>query len=141
MEPETLSFERTGSAHDIETGDTFQPRFTNDGLLPAIVTSHSTKHVLMFAWMNADALTETLKTGTACFWSRSRAKLWRKGEESGNTLTVRRISADCDQDVIWVEVDVNGAGVTCHTGAVSCFYREIDLDSVGTGHAKLTRRD
>jgi phosphoribosyl-AMP cyclohydrolase len=133
----TLVFDRDGDHRAIETGDTFQPLFTGDGLIPAIVTSREDGAVLMFAWMNADALEATLQTRIAHFYSRSRDKLWRKGEESGNTLTVHQIATDCDQDVIWLKVTVNGAGVACHTGARSCFYREIDLDAVGEGAVHL----
>ena len=79
----------------------------------------------MFAHMNEAALTQTLATGLAHFWSRSRGKLWMKGEESGNLLRIVEIRTDCDQDVIWLAVEVEGAGVACHTGARSCFYRRL----------------
>ncbi len=118
-------FPRTSNKHDIETGTIFQPLFNADGLLPAIVTEHETGAVLMFAWMNNDALAMTLDTGTATFWSRSRKKLWIKGEESGNTLAVRQLRTDCDQDVVLVSVTMGGDKVACHTGAKSCFYRQV----------------
>lgn len=140
VDGQDLDFTRGASLEQIETGDVFQPRLTGDGLLPAIITSAADGAVLMFAWMNANALEATLKTRTVHFWSRSRSKIWQKGEESGNTLTVERISTDCDQDVIWIEVTVNGAGVACHTGARSCFYREIDLGSVAGGPVALKPR-
>jgi phosphoribosyl-AMP cyclohydrolase len=110
---------------DIEKGNVFRPRFDGDGLIPAIVTDRVSGEVLMFAHMNRDALRATLATGVANFWSRSRGKLWRKGEESGNVLTIAEVRTDCDQDVIWLIVDVGGAGVACHTGARSCFYRRV----------------
>ncbi len=122
-----VRFPRTGDKHEIEEGQSFQPLFTSDGLLPAIVTEWETGDVLMFAWMNSDALAETLETGLATFWSRSRGKRWQKGEESGNTMTVREIRPDCDQDVLWVKVTLSGDKVACHTGRKSCFYRKLIL--------------
>ncbi|MBN8911296.1 MAG: phosphoribosyl-AMP cyclohydrolase [Rhizobiales bacterium] len=121
-------FPARGSAADIEQGLELQPKFDNDGLIAAIVTDATTDTVLMFAWMNAEALRLSLETGVAHFWSRSRGRLWRKGEESGNILTIREARVDCDQDAVWLRVSVGGAGVACHTGAVSCFYRTISLD-------------
>ena len=81
----------------------------------------------MFAWMNADALALTIETQIAHFFSRSRSKLWRKGEESGNVLQVIEMRTDCDQDVVAMTVKVAGAGLACHTGARSCFYRTVRL--------------
>jgi phosphoribosyl-AMP cyclohydrolase len=118
-------FSDRGSTAEIEQGLTLQPKFDADGLIAAIVTDAATGEVLMFAWMNAEALRLSLDTGVAHFWSRSRGRLWRKGEESGNTLAIREARVDCDQDAIWLKVSVGGAGVTCHTGARSCFYRVI----------------
>lgn len=118
-------FAARGAADAIERGTAFQPKFDGDGLIPAIVTDAKSAAVLMFAHMNADALRLTLQTGRAHFWSRSRAKLWKKGEESGNLLTVIELRTDCDQDVILISVEVAGTGVACHTGAKSCFYRRV----------------
>ena len=115
----------SGTAHDMETGSVFRPKFDSQGLLAAIVTDAATGEVLMFAWMNAEALTKTIETDVAHFWSRSRQKLWKKGEESGNLLDVREMRVDCDQDALWLKVAVRGAGVACHTGATSCFYRKV----------------
>ena len=109
----------------IETTRSFEPRFGPDGLIPAIVTDRRTGDVLMFAYMNKKALDETIASGIAHFWSRSRGKLWKKGEESGNLLQVADIRTDCDQDVVWLAADVQGDGVACHTGARSCFYRRV----------------
>jgi phosphoribosyl-AMP cyclohydrolase len=128
--PEPL-FGRRGSPADVEQGLVFQPRFDADGLIPAIVTDVGTGTVLMFAWMNAEALAQTLETRLAHFWSRSRQRLWRKGEESGNLLTVHEVRTDCDQDVVWLKVTVAGEGVACHTGARSCFYRSVMLGPHG----------
>jgi phosphoribosyl-AMP cyclohydrolase len=109
----------------IETSLSFSPKFDPAGLIPAIVTDVKSGDVLMFAYMNEAALTQTLTTGLAHFWSRSRGRLWMKGEESGNLLRVRDLRTDCDQDVLWLAVDVEGNGVACHTGARSCFYRRV----------------
>ena len=121
------------SKADVEHGSELLPKFDKDGLIGAIVTDEAGA-VLMFAWMNADALDLSLKTGLATFWSRSRGKIWRKGEESGNTLTILEARIDCDQDAVWLKVSVGGAGVTCHTGARSCFYRTIERAADGTVH-------
>ena len=120
-------FATRGDSKALETGLNFAPKFDRDGLIPAIVTDAKSGEVLMFAHMNADALRLTLETGQAHFWSRSRGKLWKKGEESGNLLQVREIRTDCDQDVVWILASVAGAGVACHTGAASCFYRRVVL--------------
>lgn len=124
---------------DVEQGTLFQPKFDQDGLVGAIVTDEATGVVLMFAWMNEEALRLSLETGIAHFWSRSRRKLWRKGEESGNTLAIREARVDCDQDAIWLKVSVCGSGVACHTGARSCFYRTVALGP--DIPAKLVRAD
>jgi phosphoribosyl-AMP cyclohydrolase len=109
----------------IETTRSFKPKFGAEGLIPAIVTDHRSGDVLMFAHMNETALDQTIATGLAHFWSRSRAKLWLKGEESGNLLKVIELRTDCDQDVVWLTAEVQGDGVACHTGERSCFYRRV----------------
>ena len=91
----------------------------------------------MVAWMNAEALDETVRTGVAHFWSRSRAKLWRKGEESGNTLRIVEMRTDCDQDVLWLRVNIEGDGKACHTGRQTCFYRLVTRDSDGAVALKI----
>lgn len=96
--------------------------FNSDGLVPAIVQEHDTGDVLMFAWMNRDALERTLTTGRSWFWSRSRSELWRKGDTSGDIQVVRDVRYDCDGDAVLVIVDQHGRGA-CHTGEHSCFYR------------------
>jgi phosphoribosyl-AMP cyclohydrolase len=120
-------FAARGTPGEVETSLRLQPKFDADGLIPAIVTDAGTGEVLMFAWMNAEALAATLETRIGHFWSRSRGKLWKKGEESGNLLRVAEARVDCDQDVVWLKVKVEGAGVACHTGARSCFYRTLPL--------------
>jgi phosphoribosyl-AMP cyclohydrolase len=116
-----------GDTCELEEGAAFQPAFNGDGLIPAIASDVATGEVLMVAWMNREALRCSLETGVAHFWSRSRAKLWRKGEESGNTLRIVEVRTDCDQDTIWLRVMVQGDGVACHTGRASCFYRRVTL--------------
>ncbi len=124
----------------IEETTSFAPRFDADGLIPAIVTEARSGEVLMFAFMNEEAMRQTLRTRVAHFWSRSRRKLWKKGEESGNVLNVAEIRTDCDQDVLWLRVSVAGDGVACHTGARSCFYRRVDGPGAEAG-ASLTFAD
>lgn len=119
----TPTFAARGSHEEIEEGLAFAPKFDRDGLIGAIVTDAETGDVLMFAHMNADALAATIETGVAHFWSRSRGKLWRKGETSGHELTVVEMRVDCDQDAVWLKARVAGTGAACHTGRKSCFYR------------------
>ena len=95
----------------------------NDGLLPAIAQDAATGEVLMVAWMNAESYAETLRTGRAVYFSRSRGKLWRKGEESGHVQTVRSLYVDCDADTILLKVEQVGAA--CHEGYRSCFFRQV----------------
>jgi len=104
----------------------FTPRFDASGLIPAIVTDARDGTVLMFAFMNAEALRLTQETGLAHFWSRSRQSLWKKGETSGETLRVIEMLTDCDQDVLQVKVAPQVRGVACHTGRRSCFYRRVE---------------
>jgi phosphoribosyl-AMP cyclohydrolase len=99
-----------------------QVKWSPDGLVPAIAQDAGSGRVLMVAWMNRDALRETARSGEAHYWSRSRARLWHKGEESGHVQRVREIRLDCDADVIVLAVEQAG-GIACHTGRESCFYR------------------
>ena len=98
-------------------------RFDAHGLVPAIAQQHDTGEVLMMAWMNRDAIAETLASGRVCYWSRSRSALWRKGETSGQTQHLIELRVDCDADTLLVLVDQ--IGVACHTGQRSCFYRAV----------------
>ena len=107
-----------------ELGKTFLPKFDDNGLLTAVVTDTATKDILMVAFMDREALDATVKTGLAHFHSRSRGKLWQKGESSGNVLRVKEVLVDCDQDAIILHCEP--AGPTCHTGARSCFYRRLE---------------
>lgn len=120
------------SSADREQGTAFLPRFDSRGLLTAVVTDSVTREVLMVAFMDAEALEKTRETGLAHFHSRSRGKLWLKGETSGHFLRVEEIRVDCDQDTLVLLARPDGP--SCHTGAVSCFYRRLDGD-------RLTRAD
>ncbi len=113
-------------ASDLDETVAFRPRFDSQGLIPAIVTDARDGTVLMFAYMNGEALRLTRETGIAHFWSRSRNGLWKKGETSGETLKVVEILTDCDQDVLQVKAEPQGRGASCHTGRRSCFYRRIE---------------
>ena len=97
--------------------------FGSDGLLPAVAQQYDTREVLMLAWMNRTALTETLRTGQVCYWSRSRACLWRKGETSGHVQALKELRLDCDGDALLLLVEQTGPA--CHTGRVSCFYNAL----------------
>ncbi len=110
----------------LEEGTAFSPRFDAHGLITAVVTDAADNALLMVAHMNAEALSLTLETGVAHYWSRSRGKIWKKGETSGNLQTVVEILTDCDQDAL--ELVVDAAGPACHTMATSCFYRRIAAD-------------
>ena len=102
-------------------------RWTAEGLVPVIAQQQNTGKVLMFAWMNREALALTAQEGYAVYWSRSRQKLWRKGEQSGNRQKVQGIYLDCDADVILLQIEQQG-GIACHTGRESCFYRQLRDD-------------
>ena len=102
-------------------------RFDERGLVTTIAQDSLTQRILMVAWMDREALQETTRTGRAVYWSRSRARLWRKGEESGNSQNVREIRTDCDGDVVLLIVEQVG-GVACHTGRNSCFFRVLEKD-------------
>lgn len=110
-------------------------RYSEQGLIPAIAQQHDSGEVLMLAWMNPESIRETLATGLACYWSRSRAKLWRKGERSGQVQRLVELRADCDGDSLLLLVDQQGPA--CHTGRRSCFYwkqvngsLEVDVDPI-----------
>jgi phosphoribosyl-AMP cyclohydrolase len=124
--------------NDIEEGRTFSPKFDADGLVTAVATDSKTGDLLMVAHMNEEALRKTIATGEAHYYSRSRRKLWRKGEESGHTQRVVEMRVDCDQDAVWLKVEQAGPGA-CHTGRRSCFYRAVPLGQ--TGSVTLEFRD
>ncbi|HEU5079655.1 MAG TPA: phosphoribosyl-AMP cyclohydrolase [Opitutaceae bacterium] len=121
-----MSFPARTNTAEIELGSTLQPKFGSDGLIPCITQDITSGEVLMFAFMNAESLEHTLRTRKATYWSRSRQKLWVKGEESGNVQIVKELYADCDQDVLLIKVEQTGAAnASCHNGYKSCFYRRL----------------
>ncbi|MEO0619907.1 MAG: phosphoribosyl-AMP cyclohydrolase [Pseudomonadota bacterium] len=117
----------------LELGTDFTPRFGPDGTLPVVATDVKNGAVVMLAYMNREALNATIATGFATYWSRSRGSLWIKGESSGNRQRVIELRTDCDQDAIWITVDVEGHGASCHRGYHSCFYRRVPDARLGGG--------
>lgn len=128
-------FAPPGAKAEVEEGHSLTPRFDAAGTIAAVATDADTGEVLMLAWMNAEALALTIRTGEAHFWSRSRQRLWRKGEDSGNVLAVVEMRTDCDQDAIWMRVRMGGQGAACHTGHQTCFYRRIPVGGAAQGAA------
>ena len=140
----TLTFTDPATlTHDqLEEGTALAPRFDANGLVTVVTIEAGTNDVLMLAHMNAEALSLTLETGFAHYWSRSRGKLWKKGETSGELQEVVELRLDCDQDAVVMTVNQTGRGAACHTGRKSCFYRRTTVsgDSVtleDTGLPKL----
>ena len=114
--------------------------FDDDGLVPAIAQQFDSGEVLMMAWMNRDAVAETLKTGRVCYWSRSRGRLWRKGETSGQTQALKDFRWDCDADTLLVLVDQEG--VACHTGRRNCFFNAVrDGDMAEIAEVEIDPKD
>jgi phosphoribosyl-AMP cyclohydrolase len=118
------------ASSEIEEGTRLQPKFDADGLITAVATDAASGDVLMVAHMNAEALAKTVASGEAHYFSRSRRRLWRKGEESGHVQRVVEMRIDCDQDAVWLKVEQQGPGA-CHTGRRSCFYRTLPLGQGG----------
>lgn len=106
-------------------------KWDENGLVPVITQESTSNKVLMFAWMNREALAKTVELGEAVYWSRSRKKLWRKGEESGHTQKVLEIRLDCDEDVVLLKIEQLG-GIACHTGRHGCFFQQLD-SQIGEG--------
>jgi phosphoribosyl-AMP cyclohydrolase len=129
---DSAPFMAPAGAAELEEGPALTPKFDADGLVTAVATDAASGDVLMVAHMNAQALANTIATGEAWYYSRSRKALWKKGETSGHTQRVVEMRIDCDQDAVWIKVEqVAGA---CHTGRRSCFYRAVPL---GTAEDKL----
>jgi phosphoribosyl-AMP cyclohydrolase len=118
------------ASHDLEESTALTPRYDANGLVTAVVTDAATGDVLMVAHMNAEALAKTVNSGEAWYFSRSRQKLWKKGEQSGHVQRVVELRIDCDQDAVWLKVEQAGEGA-CHTGRRSCFYRAVPLGQSG----------
>jgi phosphoribosyl-AMP cyclohydrolase len=127
MPADVARFAEPGSPAQVESDLQLTPRFDGAGGIAAVATDAETGEVLMLAWMNAEALALTISTGEAHFWSRSRRRIWKKGEESGNVLQVVELRTDCDQDAVWMRVRIAGHGAACHTGHRTCFYRRIPV--------------
>ncbi len=123
------SFSPPGTAAELEEGTALTPKFDADGLVTCVATDAASGEVLMVAHMNAEALKNTIATGEAWYFSRSRRALWKKGETSGHSQRVVEMRVDCDQDAVWIKVEQ--AGGACHTGRRSCFYRAIPLGKAG----------
>ena len=126
------------SVEQVEEGLVLAPRFDDDGLLPCVTTDNTTGDVLMLGYMNEEALTQTIVTGEAHYWSRSRQCLWHKGATSGLTQPVVDLRIDDDQDAIWLRVEVAGSGASCHVGYRSCFYRSVEVGNAPGGPVQLT---
>jgi len=127
--PDTTAFALPGTATDLEEGLALTPKFDANGLVTAVATDGASGEVLMVAHMNAEALSRTIATGEAWYFSRSRGVLWKKGETSGHTQRVIEMRLDCDQDAVWIKVEQSGEA--CHTGRRSCFYRAVPLGKGG----------
>ncbi|HEY0032579.1 MAG TPA: phosphoribosyl-AMP cyclohydrolase [Devosia sp.] len=122
-DPSTLTHQQ------LEEGSAFAPRFDAAGLVTVVTIEAGTNDVLMLAHMNSAALALTLETGIAHYWSRSRAKIWKKGETSGELQEVVELRVDCDQDALVLVVNQTGRGAACHTGRKSCFFRRVELEN------------
>jgi len=135
---DTYTFSERGATDEVEEGRALAPKFDADGLVTCVATDAASGELLMVAHMNAEALAKTIASGEAWYFSRSRRRLWRKGESSGHVQRVREMRVDCDQDAVWIKVEqVAGA---CHTGRRSCFYRAVPLGQK-RGAVKLEFRD
>ena len=123
-------FSERKTVQQIEESAELAPKFDENGLIPAVTTDHTTGGVLMLGYMNREALQKTIETGEAHYWSRSRQKLWRKGEVSGLRQFVKQLLIDDDQDAVWLRVEITG-GASCHVGYRSCFYRAVPCGESG----------
>jgi len=122
-------FKKRDNIKEVEEGKYLAPKFDENGLIPVITTDFQTGDILMHGYMNYEALKKTIETKEVHYWSRSRKKLWRKGQISGFVQIVKEIRIDDDQDSVWLSVDI-GNGASCHVGYRSCFYRSIPLGKI-----------
>ena len=122
-------FKKRDNIKEVEEGKYLSPKFDENGLIPVITTDFQTGDILMHGYMNYEALKKTIETKEVHYWSRSRKKLWRKGQISGFVQIVKEIRIDDDQDSVWLSVDI-GNGASCHVGYRSCFYRSIPLGKI-----------
>ncbi|WP_425532137.1 phosphoribosyl-AMP cyclohydrolase [Ancylobacter crimeensis] len=134
-------FAPAADTRETEEGDRLRPKFDASGLVTAVAVAASDGEVLMVAHMNAEALALTIETGEAHYYSRSRGKLWKKGESSGHTQRVIELRVDCDQDAVVMRVEMAGTGAACHTGHRSCFFRSVPLGARPTPELALTVND
>ena len=122
-------FKKRDNIKEVEEGKYLEPKFDENGLIPVVTTDFNTGDILMHGFMNDEALKKTIETKEAHYWSRSRKKIWRKGQISGFVQTIKEIRIDDDQDSVWLLVDI-GNGASCHVGYRSCFYRSIPLGNI-----------
>ena len=122
-------FKKRDSIKEVEEGKYLEPKFDENGLIPVITSDFKTGDILMHGYMNEEALKKTIETKEAHYWSRSKEKIWRKGEVSGFVQKIKEIRIDDDQDSVWLSVDI-GNGSSCHVGYRSCFYRSIPLGKI-----------
>ena len=122
-------FKKRDNIKEVEEGKYLEPKFDENGLIPVVTTDFNTGDILMHGFMNDEALKKTIETKKAHYWSRSRKKIWRKGQTSGFVQTIKEIRIDDDQDSVWLLVDI-GNGASCHVGYRSCFYRSIPLGNI-----------
>ena len=122
-------FKKRDNIEEVEEGKYLEPKFDENGLIPVITTDFKTGNILMHGYMNDEALKKTIETKEAHYWSRSRKKIWHKGQISGFVQTIKEIRIDDDQDSVWLSVDI-GNGASCHVGYRSCFYRSIPLGNI-----------
>ena len=122
-------FKKRDNIREVEEGKYLSPKFDENGLIPVITTDFQTRDILMHGYMNDEALKKTIETKEAHYWSRSRKKIWHKGQVSGFVQIVKEIRIDDDQDSVWLSVDI-GSGASCHVGYRSCFYRSIPLGKI-----------
>ena len=125
-------FKKRDNIKEVEEGKYLQPKFDENGLIPVITKDHKNGDILMHGYMNDESLKKTIETKEAHYWSRSRKKMWHKGQVSGFVQKVKEIRIDDDQDAVWLTVDI-GDGSSCHVGYRSCFYRSIPLGEIENG--------
>ena len=135
------NFKKRSSIEEIEEGLKLSPKFDEKGLIPCITTDNKTGEVLMVGYMNAESLTKTIETGEAYYYSRSQEKVWHKGAVSGLKQNIIEMRIDDDQDSLWISVNVEGSGASCHVGYKSCFYRSIPLKTNVNEELTLEMKD
>jgi len=134
-------FKRRVSVEQVEESNELAPKFDDSGLVPAVTTDFDSGELLMVGYMNAEALRQTIATGEAHYFSRSREAIWHKGATSGLVQKIRELLIDDDQDCVWLRVEVAGSGASCHVGYRSCFYRRIPLGETGAVELEFTETE